>query len=581
MGKRKCAIVTGASTNIGQGIAILLAERGYDLAVTYSQNIAGAKKTQAACEAFGARCYIYQAFLNEPDAPARVIDQAYADLGQIDAMICNAGHGGGGSVIASDEKEIDDVYSLDYRGYMLCAGAAARHMIHDGIKGNIIFISSSQGQQAYPGNFIYCGMKAAINHSCSCMALDLSHYGIRVNVVAPGQVKSVTDTPSPRKVEAAKTNPGMAAILSRSMDSWNAMPFTSQSVPAHRMGEPRDIAGAVAYLISDEASFITGIVLRVDGGLILPGLLEGYDAIPWAGDNFWNNAYKKVFGEELVEPMMAHELTAQRKSALVTCAESGAGQGIAVALAKDGYDVAITYSNDLKGAGETKRAIELLGRRCCVYQASLQEPGRIQAVVDTAHEDMGRLDVMVNNTGLGYRTSVINATAENIDSVYAQDYRAYMMGAGAAARHMIKDNIKGSIIFVTSTRGTRAYPDDFIYCGLKAGVEHSARCIALDLSHYGIRVNCVAPGAPLSDEFRPFVEKSVPLHRVGNGQDCGEVVAFLVSERASYITGTSVHVDGGVCLPGLLEGNDAIPWCAPGFWDQQYKLAFGESSSQA
>ncbi len=596
MSERKCAVVTGASSNIGEGIAICLAENGYDVAITYSMNEAGAAKTKAACEARGARCFVYQAFLNEPDMPAKVVDWAHRDLGRIDAMICNAGHGGGGSVIASNEAEIDDVFDLDYRGYMLGAGAAARYMIQDKIAGNIIFISSSQGEQAYPANFIYNGAKAAINHSCRCLALDLSHYNIRVNVVAPGQVRSVSDTPSPRKLMKAKQDGRLSAMMNRTMEQIQSTPFVTKSVPCHRAGVPADIAQAVLYLIdNDRAGFITGVILRVDGGLILTGLLEGYDAIPWARPGHWETQYRRAFGTELADLQVPAVLPTERKCAVVTGASSNIGQGIAVTLAREGYDVAITYSVNESGANDTKEAIELLGRRCFVYQAFLQEPGKIQEIVDKAHADLGRIDVMVNNAGHGHRASVIAATAADINEVYELDYRAYMMGAGAAARHMIKDGIQGNIVFITSSRGSRAYADDFIYCGMKAGIEHSSRAIAMDLSHYGIRVNCVAPGATHSGKPsprraamqkqraamgpRPFVTQSIPMHRVGTAQDIGEMVAFVVNnEKAGYITGESFRVDGGLILPGLLEGNDHIPFVREGFWEGEYAKAFGEDA---
>ena len=201
---------------------------------------------------------------------------------------------------------------------------------------------------------------------------------------------------------------------------------------------------------------------------------------------------------------------------------------------------------------------------------------------------------MVSNAGHGLRTSVINAAPENIDELYELLYRAYMLGAGAAARHMIRDGIRGNIVFTTSSRGTRAYPDDFIYCGIKAGIEHSMRCIALDLSRYGIRVNCMAPGTTQSGKPsprraekvrargsapRPFVTESIPLHRTGTAQDDGETVAFLVSDRASYITGETIRVDGGLILPGLLEGYDEITWYSEDWWNQQYEQAFGEEQT--
>ena len=111
-----------------------------------------------------------------------------------------------------------------------------------------------------------------------------------------------------------------------------------------------------------------------------------------------------------------------------------------------------------------------------------------------------------------------------------------------------------------------AYPDDYLYGGFKACVKRANRVHGAGPFAYNIRVNCVAPGAtwvPKNDKvLSPFVKESIPLHRVGTPRENGEVVAFLASENASYITGITVRVDGGLILPGMLEGYDKIPWCA-------------------
>ena len=145
---------------------------------------------------------------------------------------------------------------------------------------------------------------------------------------------------------------------------------------------------------------------------------------------------------------------------------------------------------------------------------------------------------------------------------------------------MVADKIEGNIIFITSSRAEMAYPDDYLYGGFKACVKRAMESMALDLSSYNIRVNCVAPGATWQprpgQENRlqsPFVTESIPLHRVGTPRENGEVVAFLASEHASYITGITVRVDGGLILPGMLEGYDKITWVREEWKKDQYEKA--------
>lgn len=266
------------------------------------------------------------------------------------------------------------------------------------------------------------------------------------------------------------------------------------------------------------------------------------------------------------------------KTALITGGSHNIGQGIAIVLAEHGYDVAITYNSRKEGAIETQQEIEKLGRKCFIYQASLEKAEVPQQIVDQAHKDLGRLDLMVCNAGNGgFRGSILTITPENVDEVYTVNFRNYMLCAGAAARHMVADKIEGNIIFITSSRAEMAYPDDYLYGGFKACVKRATESMALDLSSYNIRVNCVAPGATWTPKnpamLSPFVKESIPLHRVGTPRENGEVVAFLASENASYITGITVRVDGGLILPGMLEGYDKIPWVREDWKKDQYEKA--------
>lgn len=265
------------------------------------------------------------------------------------------------------------------------------------------------------------------------------------------------------------------------------------------------------------------------------------------------------------------------KTALVTGGSHNIGQGIAIVLAQKGYDLAITYNHRQEEAEQTRSSIEALGRKCFVYQASLENVDVPQQTVDRAHHDLGRLDLMVCNAGIDGRHSILTVKAEELSRFFETNYRNYILCAGAAARYMVKDSIAGNIIFITSTRAERAYPEDFVYGGFKAAIRRACESIALDLSRYNIRVNCVAPGATWTKRpasmFGAFEKESIPLHRSGTPEDIGNAVAFVASDEASYITGTTLRVDGGLILPGMLEGKDAVHWVWPGWQQKQYDLA--------
>ena len=244
-------------------------------------------------------------------------------------------------------------------------------------------------------------------------------------------------------------------------------------------------------------------------------------------------------------------------TALVTGGSSGIGRGIATVLAEHGYDIAVTYGENQKGAEETAAQVQALGRKCFVYQASLEEPGPPVECVKRAIYDLGRLTLLVNNAGRTIYHSVLTLTADEMQYIYGLNFRAYMLASGEAARHMVREGIKGSILFISSTHGVRAYAYDLMYGSLKASLNRAAESMALDLAPYGIRVNCIAPGAtsvrakwkvsghPLAD--------AIPLSRLGTPRENGELAAFLASDKCPYITGVTIKVDGGLVLPGMIE----------------------------
>lgn len=287
-----------------------------------------------------------------------------------------------------------------------------------------------------------------------------------------------------------------------------------------------------------------------------------------------------------------------RKKALITGGEFGMGRGIALELAKDGYDIAFSYYPDFQNSDKAvKRAQELYkaaGATSWCYPTDLSKPEAAKELFDKAVGDMGGLDLMVNNAGVNKPLPVQDLTEENVDYLFTLDFRTYVMMMHYASRYMIDHQIKGNIINVTSSRGERAYPNAGIYCGIKAGLNHMVEAFALDVCHYGIRINNVAPGATrvrtkqellemksgtdtdyfwrkefldnpdaVQEDFWDALGKKIPLQRSGLPEDIGKAVVFLASDKASYITGVTLRVDGGLILPGMPEDPDlpGTGWC--------------------
>jgi NAD(P)-dependent dehydrogenase (short-subunit alcohol dehydrogenase family) len=247
----------------------------------------------------------------------------------------------------------------------------------------------------------------------------------------------------------------------------------------------------------------------------------------------------------------------ERKTALVTGASRGIGKGIAIALAKKGYDLAITYSQHSDEADAVSKEIkQLYGTECMVCQASLEDANVPAELIKKTTDYFQGLDLLVNNAGVTIFEDILDLKHSTINKLFSLDFKAYLLLIHETASYMVRKKIRGSIVNITSSRGQRAYPGDAIYGGIKAAIERAAQSIALDLSPYGIRVNCVAPGCTMireeNDFYRSLAPK-IPLERIGSIEDIGNAVSWLASEEASYVTGVTLRVDGGLILAGMPE----------------------------
>ncbi|GHH28955.1 SDR family oxidoreductase [Lentzea cavernae] len=243
--------------------------------------------------------------------------------------------------------------------------------------------------------------------------------------------------------------------------------------------------------------------------------------------------------------------------AVVTGADSGIGKAVAVALAGAGADVGITYHEDVGGAARTADEVRKAGARCVVRQVDLTDLPAAASVVDELAEELGGVDVLVNCAGTGSSEKFVDMEFGTWRGVLSVDLDAAFLCAQRAARRMISAGGGGRIINITSVHEHLPRVGAAPYCAAKAGLGALTEVLALELSEHGITVNSVAPGeisTPMTgqEDVDPHTvaRPGIPLGRPGHAKEVAAVVAFLATPAASYVTGASLVVDGGMSLMG-------------------------------
>ncbi|MGK5555720.1 SDR family oxidoreductase [Actinomadura kijaniata] len=243
--------------------------------------------------------------------------------------------------------------------------------------------------------------------------------------------------------------------------------------------------------------------------------------------------------------------------AIITGADSGIGRASAVALAARGFDIGLTYRGDEKGAREAAEEVAAHGRRAAVRQHDLTDPVAASAVVDELADELGGVGVLVNNAGTGSATHLLDMDFEEWRSVLSVDLDGAFLCAQRAARRMRDRGAGGRIINITSVHEEFPRVGSGPYCAAKGGLKMLARTLALELSRYGITVNTIAPGeiaTPMTGQDdeppRPGSRPGYPIDRPGDAREVAAAVAFLADPAASYVTGASLFVDGGLTQMG-------------------------------
>jgi NAD(P)-dependent dehydrogenase (short-subunit alcohol dehydrogenase family) len=251
------------------------------------------------------------------------------------------------------------------------------------------------------------------------------------------------------------------------------------------------------------------------------------------------------------------------RTAIVTGSDSGIGRAVAVALARDGFDVGITYNRDEEGGRETAEQVRALGRRAEARHLDLTRLPDAADVVDELADALGGpLQVLVNNSGTGPDGTVLDLSYEDWRTALSVNLDGAFLCLQRAARRMVRQGDGGRIVNITSVHEHQPRVGASAYCASKGGLGLLTRTAALELARHGITVNAVAPGeiaTPMTgqeDEDPTTTHRpGVPLGRPGNAREIAAVVAFLASEGAAYVTGASWPVDGGMLQMGPMAGS--------------------------
>jgi 3-oxoacyl-[acyl-carrier protein] reductase len=242
----KVALVTGGSRGIGRSASLALAKRGAQVVINYVSNEAAAREVADAIQAAGGKAELLQFDVGNSEAAEKAIAEVAKRLGRLDVLVCSAGISIDGLLLRLKDEDFDRILSINVKGAVACARAATKVMMR-ARTGRVIFLSSVVGEMGNAGQTAYSASKAALLGVTKSMARELASRNITVNAITPGFID--TD------MTGALTEEQKASI--------------NAAIPLGRTGKPEEIAAAVVYLASDEAAYITGQALRVNGGMYM------------------------------------------------------------------------------------------------------------------------------------------------------------------------------------------------------------------------------------------------------------------------------------------------------------------------
>lgn len=238
------------------------------------------------------------------------------------------------------------------------------------------------------------------------------------------------------------------------------------------------------------------------------------------------------------------------KNAIVTGAGQGIGRSIALKLAQEGANVVIAEVNADTGA-QTAKEVEALGRRVLFISVDVANQKQVQGMADQVLKDWKRIDILVNNAGFDRPGHLLKVKEEDWDAVLGVHLKGTLNCIQAVAPHMIEKGY-GKIVNLSSVWGKRGAVSEISYSSAKAGIIGLTKSVARELGRYQINVNAILPGliltptiAKMAEKYQNMIIENTPLRRIGQPEEVANVVAFLVSDEASFVTGAMVEVSGG------------------------------------
>jgi len=243
------------------------------------------------------------------------------------------------------------------------------------------------------------------------------------------------------------------------------------------------------------------------------------------------------------------------KSVAITGGDQGIGRAIAERLANDGADVAICFRSNQSGAQEVVAESTRRGRRAAAIQCDVGKIADGQHFIAAAVAQLGKLDILINNAGLERRADFWDVTEADFDAVLDVNLKGLFFLTQAFVRHRMQSKSGGKVINISSVHEELPFPHFASYCASKGGVKMLTRNLSIELAPLGITINSIAPGAietPINKNLLNDPAKlnallqNIPLKRLGEPSDVASLASFLASDESSYITGTTLFVDGGL-----------------------------------
>jgi glucose 1-dehydrogenase len=245
----------------------------------------------------------------------------------------------------------------------------------------------------------------------------------------------------------------------------------------------------------------------------------------------------------------------QGRVAIVTGASSGIGQGIARRFGADGATVVIDYVGHPDGAEDTLKMVEAAGARGAIVKADVSIVSEAQSLIDEAWEKFGSADILINNAGVETKASFLETKEDDYDRIMGVNLKGPFFVTQAFVRKLAAEKRPGRVVNISSVHEDMALPGFASYCASKGGLRMLMRDLSVELGPLGITVNNIAPGAimtPLNKSLKEDKAKlkalleHIPLNRIGTPEDVAALASFLASDEASYVTGATYYVDGGL-----------------------------------